>query len=306
MSEVPASAMSEPSAVTSVAPSRGRRRRVPVGLAALALLIVTGSQAASAASSPAASISPTSTSAEDRHGAKPTVVLVHGAFADSSSWNKVVAKLQRAGYPVIAAANPLRDLSGDSAYVSSIVSTIPGPVVLVGHSYGGEVISNAAIGHSNVQAMVFVAGFAPEQGESGLDLTGRYPGSLLPESLLTRAFPLAGGGTGTDAYIDARKFHTAFAADLPARDTALMAATQRPASLAALGEPSGPPAWKTLPSWYLVAGADKAIPAAAQRFMATRAKSHTVEVKGASHVVMLSHPDVTTDLIVTAARSTSR
>ncbi|NEA68062.1 alpha/beta hydrolase [Streptomyces sp. SID12488] len=273
---------------------RKRGRRTPVALAALALLIVTGSQAATAAS----------TSAEDRHAVKPTVVLVHGAFADSSSWNKVVAKLQRAGYPVIAPANPLRDLTGDSAYISSVVSTIPGPVVLVGHSYGGEVISNAAVGHPNVKAMVFVAGFAPEQGESGLDLTGKYPGSLLPTSLLTREFPLPGGGTGTDAYIDARKFRTAFAADLPARETELMAATQRPASLAALGEPSGPPAWKTLPSWYLVAGADQAIPAAAQRFMATRAKSHTVEVKSSSHVVMLSHPDATTDLIVAAARST--
>ncbi|MFF5358480.1 alpha/beta fold hydrolase [Streptomyces scabiei] len=296
MSEFPTSAIPESPAVTSAAPRRKRGRRTPVTLAALALLIVTGSQAASAA--------PTSTSAEDRHAAKPTVVLVHGAFADSSSWNKVVAKLQRAGYPVIAPANPLRDLTGDAAYISSVVSTIPGPVVLVGHSYGGEVISNAAVGHPNVRAMVFVAGFAPEQGESGLDLTGKFPGSLLPTSLLTRTFPLPGGGTGTDAYIDARKFRTAFAADLPVRETALMAATQRPASLAALGEPSGPPAWKSLPSWYLVAGADQAIPAAAQRFMATRAKSHTVEVKSSSHVVMLSHPDATTDLIVAAARST--
>ncbi|MGY1497567.1 alpha/beta fold hydrolase [Streptomyces sp. QTS52] len=300
MPEIPTAAISESAAITSAAPSRKRGRRTPVALAALALLIVTGSQAATAASTSTSA----STSAEGRHAVKPTVVLVHGAFADSSSWNKVVASLQRAGYPVIAPANPLRDLTGDSAYVSSVVSTIPGPVVLVGHSYGGEVISNAAAGHPNVKAMVFVAGFAPEQGESGLDLTAKFPGSLLPTSLLTRAFPLPGGGTGTDAYIDARKFRTAFAADLPARDTALMAATQRPASLAALGEPSGPPAWKTLPSWYLVAGADQAIPAAAQRFMATRAKSHTVEVKSSSHVVMLSHPDVTTDLIVTAARAT--
>ncbi|HEY8982697.1 MAG TPA: alpha/beta hydrolase [Streptomyces sp.] len=279
-----------------MSPRRRRPRGTPTTLAALALLVVAGSQAATAASA--------SSPAESRHTVKPTIVLVHGAFADSSSWNKVVAKLQRAGYPVIAPANPLRGLSGDAAYVSSVVSSIPGPVVLVGHSYGGEVISNAAVGHPQVKAMVFVAGFAPDQGESGLDLTGRFPGSLLPTSLLTRTFPTSGGGAGTDAYIDAGKFRTAFAADLPARETALMAATQRPVSLAALGEPSGPPAWKTLPSWYLVAGADRAIPAEAQRFMATRAKAHTVEVKNSSHVVMLSHPDATTALIVDAARAT--
>lgn len=183
MSEFPTSAIPESPAITSAAPRRKRGRRTPVTLAALALLIVTGSQAATAAS----------TSAEDRHAAKPTVVLVHGAFADSST-GKVATKLQRAGYPVIAPANPLRDLTGDAAYISSVVSTIPGPVVLVGHSYGGEVISNAAVGHPIVKAMVFVAGFAPEQGESGLDLTGKFPGSLLPTSLLTRAFPLPGGG----------------------------------------------------------------------------------------------------------------
>lgn len=193
------------------------------------------------------------------------MVLVHGAFADASSWNKVAARLQGAGYPVIAPANPLRDLAGDSAYLSSIVSTIDGPVVLVGHSYGGAVISNAATGHPNVKALVFIAAFAPEEAESALDLTGKFPGSQLPTSLITRQYPLPGGGTGTDAYIDPAAFRAAFAADLPARDTALMAATQRPAALAALGSPSGPPAWKTIPSWYLVAGADQAIPPAAQR-----------------------------------------
>ncbi|MFC6085827.1 alpha/beta fold hydrolase [Sphaerisporangium aureirubrum] len=239
----------------------------------------------------------------DRSTAKPTVVLVHGAFADASSWNKVAALLQTAGYPVIAPANPLRDLTGDAAYLSSIVATIPGPLVLVGHSYGGAVISNAAGGNPNVKALVFIAAFAPDQGESALDLSGRYPGSLLPSSLLARPFPLPGGGTGTDAYIDPARFRAAFAADLPARDTALMAATQRPAALAALGAPSGAPAWRHIPSWYLVAGADQAIPPAAQRFMAGRAGARTSEVPGASHVVMISHPGAATALITAAARA---
>lgn len=235
---------------------------------------------------------------------KPTVVLVHGAFADGSSWTKVIARLQTAGYPVIAPANPLRDLNGDSAYLSSVVSSIPGPVVLVGHSYGGAVISNAATGHPNVKALVFIAGFAPDQGESALDLSGRYPGSLLLTSLITRQFPLPGSETGTDLYADPAKFRAAFAADLPARDTAMMAATQRPAALAALGGPSGAPAWKSIPSWYLIAGADQAIPPAAQRFMANRANAHTSEVRGASHAVMVSHPDITSALVAAAARTT--
>jgi pimeloyl-ACP methyl ester carboxylesterase len=235
---------------------------------------------------------------------KPTVVLVHGAFADGSSWSKVIARLQTAGYPVIAPANPLRDLNGDSAYLSSVVSSIPGPVVLVGHSYGGAVMSNAANGHPNVKALVFIAGFAPDQGESALDLSGRYPGSLLPTSLITRQFPLPGGETGTDLYVDPAKFRAAFAADLPAREAAMMAAAQRPAALAALGTPSGAPAWKNIPSWYLIAGADQAIPPAAQRFMATRARAHTSEVRGASHAVMVSHPDATAALVAAAARTT--
>ncbi|SNT47807.1 Pimeloyl-ACP methyl ester carboxylesterase [Streptosporangium subroseum] len=270
-------------------------------------MLLTGMLAAAALT--AVAVAPSAASATvtpaTNKTAKPTVVLVHGAFADSSSWNKVIPKLQRAGYPVIAAANPLRDLNGDSAYVSSVLSSIAGPVILVGHSYGGEVISNAAVGHANVKALVYIAAFVPDEGESGLDLTGKYPGSLLATSLITRDFPLPDGGTGTDAYVDAAKFRAAFAADLPAGDAALMAATQRPASLAALGSPSGAPAWKTLPSWYLVAGSDKAIPAAAERFMAKRAKAHTTEIKGASHVVMISHPDATVDLITAAARATS-
>ncbi|MEU7860582.1 alpha/beta hydrolase [Nonomuraea sp. NPDC049141] len=280
------------SAQTSPLFRPGIRLLLPVTLAVLAMLaiLVTALPSAAAATS--------------RQTVKPTVVLVHGAFADASSWNKVVARLQGAGYPVIAPANPLRDLAGDSAYLSSIVSSIDGPVILVGHSYGGAVISNAATGHPNVKALVFIAAFAPEEAESALDLTGKFPGSQLPTSLITRQYPLPGGGTGTDAYIAPAAFHAAFAADLPARDTALMAATQRPAALAALGSPSGAPAWKTIPSWYLVAGADQAIPPAAQRFMAQRAGARTSEVGEASHVIMISRPDATTAVITAAARAT--
>ncbi|GII78963.1 alpha/beta hydrolase [Sphaerisporangium rufum] len=248
--------------------------------------------------------SPAAATPAGRHPVKPTVVLVHGAFADASSWTKVVTRLQGAGYPVIAPANPLRDLAGDSAYLSSVLSTIDGPVVLVGHSYGGAVISNAATGHPNVKALVFIAAFAPEETESALDLTGRFPGSRLPTSLITRPYPLPGGGTGTDTYIDPAAFRAAFAADLPGRDTVPMAATQRPAALAALGSPSGPPAWKTIASWYLVAGADQAIPPAAQRFMAERAGAHTSEARDASHVIMISRPDMTAAVIMAAARTT--
>lgn len=231
--------------------------------------------------------------------AKPTIVLVHGAFADSSGWNPVVQRLERAGFPVLAAANPLRDLAGDAAYVSSVLDTIPGPVILVGHSYGGAVITNAARGHAGVKALVYLAAFAPDEGESALQLTGRFPGSKLPDSIIARPYP-----GGVDGYIDPVRFREVFAADLPASTARLMAATQRPGSVAGLSAPSAVPAWKTVPSWYLVAGADNAIPPAAQRFMAERAGSKTVSIAGSSHVVMLSHPDAATALILAAYAST--
>lgn len=241
-------------------------------------------------------------------GAKPTVVLVHGVFADASGWYKTMAGLQDAGFPVIAAANPLRTLAGDSAYVSSIVDTIPGPVILVGHSYGGEVVTNAGRGHTNVKALVYVAAFAPDEGESALQLAEQFPGSELPGALVTRPFPLPAdappGDPGLDGYIDPARFREVFAGDLPRSETRLMAAAQRPGSVGGLAGPSGVPAWKSLPSWYVIPTADKVIPPAVQRFMAQRAGSRVVEAKGASHVVMMSRPAVVVRQILAAHHAT--
>ena len=233
--------------------------------------------------------------------AKPTIVLVHGAFAESSSWNGVVDRLLAKGYPVIAAANPLRGVRIDSAYVASIIDGIPGPVVLVGHSYGGMVITNAATGKRNVKALVYVAGLATAEGESAGALVGRFPGSTLGPTLAPPT-PLSDGNK--DLYILQSKFHAQFAADVPARDAALMAATQRPIVAAAFDELSGPPAWKSIPSWFIYGSRDKNIPRVLQPFMAERASAKgIVEVNGASHVVMTSHPEQVAKMIDQAAMS---
>ncbi|MEU1081716.1 alpha/beta hydrolase [Streptomyces sp. NPDC005908] len=234
---------------------------------------------------------------------KPTVVLVHGAFADSSSWNGVVERLKKDGYPVVAPANPLRGLTSDADYVRSFLKSVKGPVVLAGHSYGGAVISKAAEGEPNVEALVYIAAFAPDKGESALELSNKYPGSTLGPTLNTVPFPLPDGGTGNDLYIKADKFHQQFAADVPSRISDLMAATQRPVAASALEEPATGAAWKTVPSWNLVTTQDLNIPAAAQRFMAQRAHSHTTEIK-ASHAVTVSRPDAVTRVIEQAARAT--
>ncbi|MEY9911246.1 pimeloyl-ACP methyl ester carboxylesterase [Catenulispora sp. MAP12-49] len=289
-------------------PHRWARKRatIPAVLAVMTLLVPAVASASAAPATPAARQSQSRAAASKHHGPKPTVVLVHGAFADSSSWNGVISRLEHDGYPVIAAANPLRGLDNDSAYVSSLLSTIPGPVILVGHSYGGAVITNAAVGHANVKALVYIAAFAPDQGESALGLTGMNPGSQLGAALVVRPYSATGGdgGDGEDGYVDQAKFRAVFAADVPASTADLMAAEQRPVALAALQGASGVPAWKTIPSWYLVAGADQAIPAATEKFMAKRAGAHTVVVPNASHAVMVSHPDQAEDLIVQAADAT--
>lgn len=238
-------------------------------------------------------------SADDRRRPPlPTVVLVHGAFADSSSWNPVISKLQRRGFPVVAPANPLRGLTSDSAYLASVLATIDGPIVLVGHSYGGAVITNAATGNPNVEALVYVAAFALDEGDSLASIGQAYPNSDLGASVRPRPFP-----GGTDLYIDPAVFHDVFAADMPNTATAQMAVTQRPLAVAGFTEASGTPAWKTIPSWYVVATNDRAIDPAAERFMAARAGAHTTAIDS-SHVVMLSHPDAVVRLITDAARAT--
>jgi pimeloyl-ACP methyl ester carboxylesterase len=233
--------------------------------------------------------------------AKPTIVLVHGAFADSSSWNGVIADLTKDGYPVIAAANPLRSVAGDAAYVGAVLKSIKGPVVLVGHSYGGAVISAAAVGASNVKALVYVAAFAPAAGESSLELSGKFPGSTLGPAI---GPPVALPDGGQDLYIQQDKFPGQFAADVPAAEARLMAAEQRPITQAALAEKSAAGAWSSIPSWSIYGTADLNIPPAVLAFMAERAHAKkAVAVKGASHVVMISHPHEVAAIIEDAAKA---
>ncbi|SNY64474.1 alpha/beta fold hydrolase [Paractinoplanes atraurantiacus] len=234
---------------------------------------------------------------------KPTVVLVHGAFADSSRFTAVTRRLLADGYPVVAAATPLRGLSSDAAQVKALLASIDGPIVLVGHSYGGAVISRAATGDPDVKALVYLAAFVPEAGESAEALANRFPGSTVGQSL--KPVPLPGGQA--DLYINPALYHANFAADVPARDAAVYAITQRPATGAALGEPAaGTPAWHTIASYNLIAGADRIIPPAAQRFMADRSHAKTQTVRGASHLVFVSHPGTTAAFIEKAARETAR
>ncbi|MEF9907133.1 alpha/beta fold hydrolase [Streptomyces sp. P9-A2] len=240
-------------------------------------------------------------------GAKPTVVLVHGAWADASGWNEVVRSLQAEGYPVVAPANPLRSLSGDSAYLAALLKTIKGPLVLVGHSYGGSVITDAAAGNPNVTSLVYVAGFAPDKGETALQLVAKHPGSHLtddPRALVPTALdavPLGGGPDDVDLYIKPDKFSDVFLSNrLDAARANALAASQRPANVATNTQPSEGAAWKTIPSWYLVATDDRTIGTENLRFMAKRAGSTTVEVD-APHAVMETNPGDITDLILQAA-----
>jgi pimeloyl-ACP methyl ester carboxylesterase len=232
---------------------------------------------------------------------KPTIVLVHGAFAEASSWNGVVAILRKQGYPVVAVANPLRSVKSDAQYLSDIVGSLNTPVVLVGHSYGGLVIGEIAGAGRNIKGLVFVAAFAAEVGESAAGLSGKFPGSSLGTALAP-AVTLATGGK--DLYIRQDKFHAQFAADVPEAEAALMAASQRPVTEAALNEPAGASAWKRIPSWFVYGDKDRNIPAAALAFMAERANARkTTVVPGASHVVMVSHPEAVAELVLAAARS---
>jgi pimeloyl-ACP methyl ester carboxylesterase len=229
---------------------------------------------------------------------RQTIVLVHGAFAESASWNDVISILATHGFPVVAAANPLRGVQADSAYLASLLASITGPIVLAGHSYGGMLISNAATGNPNVEALVYVAGFAPEAGESAADLASRFPGGTLGETLATVALP----GGGSDLYIRQELFRTQFCADVPESQARQMAAAQRPCTELALNEAAGEPAWKSIPSWFVFGDLDKNIPAAAHRFMAERARARQViEIQGASHAIGVSYADTVANIILRAA-----
>ena len=235
--------------------------------------------------------------------ARPSIVLVHGAFAESASWNGVIAELHRRGYSVVSVANPLRGLQEDAAYLRSVLDGLPGPVVVAGHSYGGSVMSEAADGASQVSALVFVASFQLEAGETTAELAAKFPGGELGPAVDPVPFPRGDGDTGMDLYIRQDRFRDVFAADVAPETAALMAATQRPIAASALEDAATRAAWKTIPSWALVTTQDLAIPAESMRFMAERAGSTTVEVD-ASHAVTVSQPGVVADMIDAAARAT--
>jgi pimeloyl-ACP methyl ester carboxylesterase len=284
----------------NLAPNVSRRQVLATGaaVAGSAALMATplGAQAASAATTQA-----------DRPGTKikPTIVLVHGGYADSSCWNGVIPKLQRAGYPTIAGSNPLRGIPTDAPYIASLLDSISGPVVLVAHSMGGTAITNAAAGKSNVKALVYVAAFVPDVGETQGDLINKFPGSeVLPVSVPV-PYTKADGTTGTDLYLS-KDGQAAFAADISTAEFRLLQATQRPFDADSFIYPTQAAAWRTIPSWGLVAGRDKALPPACERFMYSRAKARkVVEVPTSSHVAMISHPTVVADLIQDAATATS-
>jgi pimeloyl-ACP methyl ester carboxylesterase len=233
-----------------------------------------------------------------------TVVLVHGAFADASCWNPVIEQLQAKGIQVAAPPNPLRSISGDAAYINSFLKQVPGPVLAVGHSYGGAVITNAATDVENVVGLVYVAAFAPDEGETLGAIEGDSRDSVLLGAIVPLQYP-QNGGTATEFAIDPAKFHDAFAADLPPEQTVVMAITQRPIAESIFAEPSGPPAWKSKPSWAVVPTGDTAVGSDVARSMADRAGATITEIEG-SHVIMLSQPGAVADVIVTAVAAVDR
>ncbi len=237
---------------------------------------------------------------ESQNSDSITVVLLHGAFADSSSWNGVIERLLKANVQVTAATNPLRGLALDSAYMASVFEQIPGPVLAVGHSYGGAVITNAATNAKNVVGLVFVAAFAPDEGENLGEVTAASTDAILGKALVPHSYPTGKGTeTATEFAIKQELLREAFASDLSAEQAALLAVTQRPASELAFTDRSGPPAWKTLPSWAVVARQDKAAGADVVKSMAVRAGATTTEVDG-SHLVMITQPQVVADVILAA------
>jgi pimeloyl-ACP methyl ester carboxylesterase len=236
---------------------------------------------------------------------KPTIVLVHGAWADATGFDRQIRALQDRGFRVIGFANPLRGLPGDATYLADLLRTLTGPIVLVGHSYGGAVISAAATGNDQVRALVYFNGWMPDEGESIAQLLEKFEGSLVGSAVRPVPFTGPDGSEGADLYLAPEAFHEAFAADVDPGTADVMAAAQRPFTGAAFGGPSGPPAWRSgIPCWYLLGTEDKAIPPALQRFMAERANATIVEVP-ASHVSYVSQPETATQLVLQAADATA-
>ncbi|MFJ6701800.1 MULTISPECIES: alpha/beta hydrolase [unclassified Streptomyces] len=274
------------------------RRKVLAAGAALAgsAALVAGSEGTAAAAAPTGH-------GERKPQAKPTIVLVHGGYADSSCWNATIGELQKKGYATVCGSNPLRGIPTDAPYIASLLDSVDGPVVLVAHSMGGTVITNAAAGKSNVKALVYVAAFVPDVGETQGELITKFPGSEVGPVSVPVPYTKADGTTGTDLYLG-EDGQAAFAADIPAADFRVLRATQRPFDADSFVFPTTAAAWRTIPSWGLVAGQDKAIPPACERWMYSRAKARKiVEVPRSSHVVMLSHPKVVADLVMDAART---
>jgi pimeloyl-ACP methyl ester carboxylesterase len=287
--------------VKKIESTRGRLFRlggIIAGLAAVAGLAVAGAAAASTRSP---------VTSHGASGPRPTIVLVHGAWANGSSWDGVVRRLQADGYTVDVPANPLQGLAYDPAYLADFLQTISGPIVLVGHSYGGAVITNAATGDKQVKALVYVDAFAPDQGQTIGQLVSSVPGSCVvaadPTTIFTLAtFPGAPAGV-FDAYVKQSLFPSCFANGLPASEARMLAATQEPLSTIALSQQSGVPAWKTIPSWAVIGTADHVILPAEQLAMARHAHAHITEVR-APHLSMISDPGVVTQVIVEAAHAT--
>jgi pimeloyl-ACP methyl ester carboxylesterase len=281
--------------ITRVARPGRLRLIIAAVIVAIAGLVIPLSQVASAGTAEAGAAG---------GGPKPSIVLVHGAWADSGSWDGVTQRLQADGYTVYAPPNPLQGLPYDAAYLADFLHSISGPIVLVGHSYGGAVITNAATGDSQVKALVYVDAFAPAQGQTLAQLLAAYPGSCaVPANLNVVPFPGAPSGVG-DAYIKQSVYPSCMANDLPAPEAQALAATQRPIATIALTQPTGVPAWQTIPSWAVVGTADHAIPPALQLAMAHAAHAHITEVD-ASHLSMISNPGTVTNVIMQAARATS-
>jgi pimeloyl-ACP methyl ester carboxylesterase len=275
--------------------ARHARLRLIIPAMAIAALIIPLSQIASAQAT---------TRAVPSGGPKPTIVLEHGAWANTASWDAVIQRLQADGYTVEAPPNPLQGLPYDSAYLADFLHSISGPIILVGHSYGGAVITNAATGDSQVKALVYVDAFAPAQGQTLAQLLAAYPGSCaVPANLTVVPFPGAPAGVG-DAYIKQSVFPSCMANGLPAAEAQVQAATQAPIATIALTQPTGVPAWKTIPSWAVVGTADHAIPPALQLAMAENAHARITEVH-APHLSMISDPGVVTSVILQAVRATT-